>query len=192
MRARDIQTSGSANEPGRVRRSPTRLSPEGLGSRRDEGGEVIIIVLAALILIGVLVGALASLATPIFANAQATRNVSDTVADANAGIEYGIQTIQALLPTDAGLCPGGGAPLRNAPQVNHLLPVQVMCATSSTPASPPGISYIVVTSLAPTGGGAARGSSARAVVQVNDATGATTIESWRTCQDPNQTCWTGS
>ena len=64
------------------------------GDQRDEQGQILVLVLAMLILLGILVGALAGLAAPSFAHAAVVRNLNDTVADANSGIEYGIQALK--------------------------------------------------------------------------------------------------
>jgi hypothetical protein len=143
---------------------------------------VIILVIAILVAVGVLAGALAALAGPIFAQAEVTRNLNDTGAAIDAGIEHGIQTFQRGLLANPGQCPPAPQPpqqLTNPPSVNGLVPI-VTCQTVS---SLPWISKVVLTSSPPltTNG---RVFSARAVVEVNTLTGATTILSWKTCQDP--------
>jgi hypothetical protein len=153
-------------------------------ARRDESGSVIILVIAILVAVGVLVGALAALATPIFAHAGVTRNLNDANAAIDAGIEHGIQQLQTAFPTNPGFCPQTSpAQVPQPPTVNGSnYPVIVWCQTQSPPPAP-GISQIVLTSNPGPGSGVTR-LWARAVVQVNNFTGATTILSWRTCQDP--------
>jgi hypothetical protein len=154
-----------------------------LSAGRDESGSVLILVIAILVSVGLLVGALAGLATPIFAQAEVTRNLNDTGAAIDAGIEHGIQTIQSGL-LQSGLvgnpaqCP---PQLNNAPKVNGLVPIVTCVATAISP----GISQVVLTSSPPLGG-YGRVFSARAVLEVNTlpgAKGATTILSWKTCQE---------
>jgi hypothetical protein len=167
-------SSDRSSEPGRP------------GLHRDERGEVIILVIAILVVVGILVGALASLATPIFAHATVVQKTNNSVAATDSGIEYGIRTMQSFFNSNPGasppFCPSGaGQPLRGVPNaVNNQTP-NVTCATLSSSGE---ISLVALTSTA----GVGRTMSARAVVQVNELTGATTIESWRTCQDPSPTC----
>jgi hypothetical protein len=169
-------------------RRPTaiaRVRPSQFGAPRDERGSVLILVIAILVAIGILVGALAALAGPIFAQAEVTRNLNDTGAAIDAGLEHGIQTLQTAFPTNPGLCPPTSpAPLGNPPTVNNYVPI-VTCQTIPPPppfSTSPSITYVILTS-SPSPGSTSRVYSARAVLQVNDFTGATTIMSWRTCQD---------
>jgi hypothetical protein len=151
--------------------------PEGLCTVRDERGQIIILVLGILVVVGILVGALASLATPIFAHATVVRNLNDTVAATDAGLQYGIQFLQTDFRTHPDLCsPAIG---RVAPSLN-LHSVAVNCTIQSSAGA---ISQILLTSTSKPGNGVSRVIFARAVVQVNNVTGATTIMSWRTCQE---------
>jgi hypothetical protein len=152
---------------------------------RDERGEILVLVLTVLIVVGVLVGALAALAAPIFAHAAVVQNVNETVATADSGIQYGIQQVQINVPTGAPLvwCPVGsfgGLPNPPSPMINGRS-VVIMCEIQSQPAN--GLSIVVIASTVPPGSGNSRVISARAVFQVNNSTGAWTVQSWRTCQD---------
>jgi hypothetical protein len=156
------------------------------GAKRDERGSVLILVIAILVAVGMLVAALASLATPIFAQAKVTRDLNDTGAAIDAGIQYGIQSLQASFSSNPGMCqpPPNPAPVVNPPTVNNYGPPRVKCATvppSSTSLTSQWITEVVLTSHPPRGTNGRY--SARAVVEVNNLTGATTILSWRTCQD---------
>jgi hypothetical protein len=153
-------------------------------ARRDETGSVLLLALAILIGVGLLLGALARLATPIFAQTEVTRNLNDTDAALDAGISHGIQTLQTgPISANPGLCqapPPGQPPqqLINPPYVNGIAPIVTCEITSSSN----GISQVVLTSSPPVGT-STRILSARAVVQVNNFTGAVTILSSRMCQD---------
>jgi hypothetical protein len=167
-----------------------RLRGSQFGPERDEGGSVLILVIAILVAVGILVGALAALAGPMFAQAEVARNLNDTGAAIDAGIEHGIQTLQATIPALLFLCPSPPRhltvaqvpPVPPAPSNNYVAIVQCQLLPSSVS----GTSEIVFTStLPPTAPGVGgRVYSARAVVEVNNFTGATTILSWKTCQDP--------
>jgi hypothetical protein len=163
-----------------------------LDGLRDERGSVLIFSIIILVAVGLLIGALATLATPIFSQALVTRNLNKTGAGIDAGIEYGIQTLQTFHPVPASMCPDKSkapAQLTNNPSAGGSAPASpdnyvasVYCQNIS-PSPSNGISTIVLTSSPPAPGGP-RVFSARAVIEVNDLTGATTILSWRTCQDP--------
>jgi hypothetical protein len=151
---------------------------------------VLIIAIVTLVAVGLLAGTLAALATPLFAHAEITRNLNDTSAAVDAGIQHGIQTLQSTYRAPSSMCqpPPPGLPpqrLDNPPVLNGYVPM-VTCET--IPAPPPFSSsqwatYFILTS-GPPPGSASRVYSARAVVQVNNLTGATTVLSWKTCQDP--------
>jgi hypothetical protein len=151
---------------------------------RDESGSALILALAILIGVGLLLGALARLATPIFAQAEVTRSLNDADAAIDAGLGHGIQTLQtSSLASNPGLCqapPPGQPPqqLINPPYVNGIVPI-VTCEVTSSSSS---VSTIVLTSSPPVGT-STRIVSGRAVVQVNNFTGAVTILSSRICQD---------
>jgi hypothetical protein len=168
-------------------------SPRGLCWRegkvaRDESGSVLIIAIVTLVAVGLLIGALATLATPIFAQAKVTQNLGDSSAFIDAGIEYGIQALQA----DPSMLPNCVPPfndITNPPPVNSSgSPPLVTCTTvpASLPSlQSPWISEVVLTSRPPRGF-TGRVVTARAVIAVNKVTGATTILSWRRCQDTDR------
>jgi hypothetical protein len=158
---------------------------------QDERGEIIILVLAILIAVSILVGALVGLATPIFAHARVVQNVNNTVSAADSGIEYGVQQIEGLFPqnpTNPSICPVGSLqPVPNPPLINGRTTLSVSCEVLPPGPSSGGISLVVIQSTVQPGDGVSRVISARAVAQVNDMTGATTIQSWRLCQDGDGT-----
>jgi hypothetical protein len=151
-------------------------------ARRDEDGQIIVIALAFLVVAGVLVGALASLATPVFAHAKVVQTNNEAVAATNAGIEYGISTLQTVFPLSQAFCPSTGGSVRGVPPVNGLT-ANLVCSSTPYPGQSQ-ISQVVLSSTS----GSGRTFGARAVVLVNNLTGATAIQSWRTCQDPGPTC----
>ncbi len=155
------------------------------GRTGDERGEVIILVLAILVAVGIVVGAMAALATPIFAHAATVQSVDDTASIADSGLQYGIQ----VLRTVPGFCsPSTPQLMRNVPALHArggVVSAQVQCSTVSSAGT---ISNILITSTVAPGNGVNRAISARAVVELNTATQATTVESWRVCQDPAATC----
>jgi Tfp pilus assembly protein PilX len=157
-----------------------------LVDRRDEHGQILVLVMAMLVIVGIFAGALAGLATPTFHHAAAVRNLNDTVAAADSGINYGIQALQGnpapCLGTAAASVPG------TPPAVNTGT-LAVTCQgvqPASVPTPPAGVSYVQLTSTATPSGGSPV--TAKAVVQVNETTGSATIESWRVCQDGASLC----
>jgi hypothetical protein len=151
-------------------------APDERTERRDEGGEILVLVLAALIVLGILAGALAALASPSLTHATVIRNVSDTVATADSGIEYGIQSLKTA-PTQ---CQG---PLPPAPTINGRAPA-VSCTTLDPPdGTPTGISYVLLVSTAEIASSNQNLIESRAVLEINDQTGSATIISWRSCRN---------
>jgi len=149
---------------------------------RDEQGAILLLVLFLLVLLGILAGGLAALTTPSFAHAAAVRNVGDTVAASDSGIEYGIQSLidkpLADNPTACSALP------TNAPNINSRA-VAVSCTVltpPAVPAAPAGISYVLLQSTAQTGGATSHTVVSRAVVEINNQTGSATIRSWTTSQ----------
>jgi hypothetical protein len=150
---------------------------------RDERGQILILVMGMLVMIGIFAGALVGLATPTFHHAASVRNLNDTVATADSGINWAIQSLQGN-PT---ACPPAGP----QPPVNTgSLAVTCQDVTAQVTASghppPPGARYLQITSQATPSSGSPV--TAKAVVQVNDTTGSATIESWRVCQDGPALC----
>jgi hypothetical protein len=169
---------------------PRCLQSRNFDRPRDDCGSVLIFAIIILAAAGLLVGALASLATPIFRQAVVTRNLNKTGTGIDAGIAYGIQTLQTFHPVPSSMCPRkpASAQLPNSPHAGGSGPTALDNYTASvycqniTALPSNGVSTIVLTSTPSQGAGDRF--SARAVVEVNDFTGATTILSWRTCQDP--------
>jgi hypothetical protein len=67
-----------------------------------EQGSVLVIALVFLVLAGVLVAALVAQSTPSLVTTAVVLNLNDSVAAADAGVEYGIQTLR----NDSTLCAG--------------------------------------------------------------------------------------
>jgi hypothetical protein len=175
------------------RDSVARSRHRQLAGRHEERGSVIILVIAILVAVGVLLGALARLATPLFASAEVTQKLNDTRAAIDAGIEHGIQSLRASILANPGamptLCPTtwtGPLPpsltSEPAPSVNGYAPY-VRCGTLSQSTSVTEIVLVSTPSFV-NPPGPVRVFSARALVEANNFTGATTILSWKTCQDP--------
>jgi hypothetical protein len=150
---------------------------EVVGKRgEDEGGQTLLLVLAMLILLGVLAGALTSLATPSFSHAASVRSLNDTVAATDSGIDYGIQ----YLKDNAGECPAVIAvPAGFVVNRAALLSCHVVTAVAGS-----GVSTLLLVSTAEITPTNLMESSA--VVGINDDTGSATILSWRTC--PSAEC----
>jgi hypothetical protein len=154
--------------------SPPGMIKAGHGRTADEGGAILVLALGILIVLGILVGALAGLAAPSFAHASVVRNVNDTVASADSGIEYAIQSLKAT--------PGGCLIIpAQAPMINDRNAV-VSCTPFTLPAgTPAGISGFVLVSKAQIGSGSADTIQSTAVIEINDDTGSPTVMSWTTC-----------
>jgi Tfp pilus assembly protein PilX len=146
---------------------------------RDESGQTLILVLAMLILLGLLGGALVGLAGPSFTHASVVRNLNDAAAAADSGIEYGIQSVK----NEPGQCLEAPPTLTaSAPTINGRA-VQVSCeVVPPPPDTPKGLSFILLVSTAQLGGSDASTVVSRAVLEINDRTGSATIMSWRTCR----------
>ena len=164
-----------------MRRIPgPAVAPRGREQRHDEGGQTLVLVLAMLILLGVLAAALAGLATPSFTHAAVVRNLNDTAAAADAGIEYGIQSLKnqpsQCLDAPSTLPPTGPTVNTRAAQVT----CQVLPPATGTPE---GLSFIQLISTAQLAGSASNTVESRAVLLINDRTGSATIMSWRSCRN---------
>jgi hypothetical protein len=159
------------------------------GSQCDEQGQILVLVLAMLILLGILVGALAGLAAPSFTHANVVRNLGDTVADNNSGIEYGIQALNDN-PKPCLVAPPQPVPIPAPPATMPPFNGHRVTLTCQQVGPPPGtqpqtgISYILLQSTAQAASGQTNPLVASAVVEMNNLTGSTTIVSWRTCRDP--------
>jgi hypothetical protein len=155
--------------------------------RRDERGQILVLVMGMLVMIGIFAGALVGLATPTFHHAASVRNLNDTVASADSGVNWAIQSLRGnptpclqTTPTPmSGPPPVGTGSLSVSCQAVQLSPA---------PYTPPaGVSYAVIKSIAaPSSGNPVV--TAKAVVQVNDTSGSATIVSWRICQDGPALC----
>jgi hypothetical protein len=147
---------------------------EGHRPSTDEEGAILVLALGILIVLGILVGALAGLAAPSFVHASVVRNVNDTVATADSGIEYAIQSLRAT--------PGGCLTIPpQAPTINGRSAL-VTCAPFGLPAgTPAGISAFVLVSKAQIGTSSAETIQSTAVIEINDDTGSPSVMSWTTC-----------
>jgi hypothetical protein len=152
--------------------NPPPTNDTGRSRSADEGGAVLVLALGLVIALGVLVGALAGLAAPSFVHSSVVRQINDTVATADSGIEYAIQSVkddpdncQNLFPT-------------NSPVINGRK-ATVTC--TKLPGTPTGISELRLQSTAHIGSSSAGTVQSRAVIQINSDTGSPTIMSWTTC-----------
>jgi hypothetical protein len=157
---------------------------------RDERGQILILVMGMLVMIGIFAGALVGLATPTFHHAASVRNLNDTVATADSGINWAIQSLQGN-PTpclETTPTPMSGPPSVNTGNAGSLSVSCQAVQLSTPPYTPPagvnyaGVSYAVIKStFTPSSGTPVV--TAEAVVQVNDTSGSATVVSWRICQD---------
>ncbi len=136
-----------------------------------------------LILLGVLAGALAGLATPSFTHAAVVRNVNDTAAAADSGIEYGIQSLKNKSSHCLDVPPPSTLPtVRDRPSIARAAQVTCQVLPPAT-GTPDGLSFILLVSTAQLAGSASNTVESRAVLLINDRTGSATIMSWRSCRD---------
>jgi hypothetical protein len=147
--------------------------------RHGEDGQILVLVLAALVALGLLAGALTGLATPSFTHATVVRTLNDTVSAADSGIEYAMQFIRDDPAQCVAQAPGD-PPLSMPTQTFNNRTVKVTCA-KALPDPSPSTSYIDLDSTAQIAGG--NPIEAKATIEVNKFTGYPTVDSWRTCRN---------
>ena len=116
-----------------------------LGS--GEQGQTLVLVLAFLIAIGVLAGALAGQITPSFVHSNVVKSINDDVAAADQGIRYGIQSLKTysnICPPSAPGIPPSPSSLPDYVTPDTGLTVHVQCMTYQG-FSPGGSGWAVIT-----------------------------------------------
>jgi Tfp pilus assembly protein PilX len=148
------------------------------GEDRSERGQVLVFVLAMLVVVGVLAGALLSQSTPSFRRATSVSQLNDRMAAAKAGVESALQRLKE----DSAFCHSSGSFSGPAsPMANNLTPT-VTCRRFD-PANPlPGFTYFAITSTVASASGG-QPLTSKAVAHINDNFWSISVDSWWMCQE---------
>lgn len=133
---------------------------------QPEQGAILILALGFLIIAGVLVGALLSLAGPSFVTTRVVQNVQNAIAAADAGVEYGIQSLRTgQIPPGSTTNPNPSIPCSFAgasATLGGMPSIDGESGDAGTGSQPP--NTVRVTCLASTNGGSAAGGLGWAVI----------------------------
>jgi hypothetical protein len=150
------------------------MSTPATGDRgHGEQGQILALVIAALVVVGALAAALVAQSTPSLVHTGVVSSLNDRIAAANAGIQYVLGEIKESPNNPNAICQNGQQ--LTGPSVNNIS-ATVTCVPEIL-ASHPGFNYVPITATA-------GNLMARAVVSISNASGSLTVESWRVCQDP--------